>query len=219
MKIHEFQAKELFKQFSIPVPNGVVAQIRERSPTSGRKPDPRANSPSRRKSTRAVAAKAAASRWWITPAEAAATAETMLGKPLVTPQTGPEGQIVRKVLIEEGQDINKEFYAGLTLDRGLAKPVFMVSPAGGMDIEEVAEKTPEKIIKGTRRSRPGTAALSGTQAGQFLGLSGAQLRQAAALFASLFRLFNSLDASLVEINPLILTGDNGLLALDAKNQL
>jgi succinyl-CoA synthetase beta subunit len=149
-------------------------------------------------------------------ADVSATADAMLGKPLVTPQTGPEGQIVRKVLIEEGQDIQKEFYAGLTLDRALAKPVFMVSPAGGMDIEEVAEKTPEKIFKEPVDPALGLQPFQGRKLGQFLGLSGAQLRQAASLFGSLFKLFNSLDASLVEINPLILTGEGGLLALDAK---
>ena len=215
MKIHEFQAKELFKQYSIPVPNGVVAE-------SGTEAQKAAESLAKGKL--AVKAqihaggrgKGGGVKVVDSPADVSATADAMLGKPLVTPQTGPEGQIVRKVLIEEGQDIQKEFYAGLTLDRALAKPVFMVSPAGGMDIEEVAEKTPEKIFKEPVDPALGLQPFQGRKLGQFLGLSGGQLRQAATLFGSLFKLFNNLDASLVEINPLILTGEGGLLALDAK---
>jgi succinyl-CoA synthetase beta subunit len=215
MKIHEFQAKELFKKFSIPVPNGVVAESGDEAQKAA------GNLASGKLAVKAQIhaggrGKGGGVKVVDSSADVSATADAMLGKPLVTPQTGPEGQIVRKVLIEEGQDIQKEFYAGLTLDRALAKPVFMVSPAGGMDIEEVAEKTPEKIFKEPVDPALGLQPFQGRKLGQFLGLSGAQLRQAASLFGSLFKLFNSLDASLVEINPLILTGEGGLLALDAK---
>jgi succinyl-CoA synthetase beta subunit len=148
--------------------------------------------------------------------QVAAAAAAMLGKPLVTPQTGPEGRIVRRVLIEEGQAIKSEFYAGLTLDRSLAMPVFMVSPAGGMDIEEVAEKTPEKIFKEAVDPMLGLAPYQGRNLAGKLGLEGKLLLQGATMFGKLYKLYQDLDASLVEINPLVLTADGGLLALDAK---
>ena len=148
--------------------------------------------------------------------EAAKAAEAMLGKPLITPQTGPGGQTVRSVLVEEGQSIVKEFYVGLTVDRSLARPVMMVSPAGGMDIEEVAEKTPELIFKEAIDPGLGLQGYQGRNLAVNLGLTGKQIREASTLFANLYKLFSDQDCSLVEINPLILTGDGGLLALDAK---
>ncbi|MFH1135997.1 MAG: ADP-forming succinate--CoA ligase subunit beta [Pseudomonadota bacterium] len=215
MKIHEFQAKDLFRKFGIPVPNGLAAdspeQVREAASTlaEGRlavKAQIHAGGRGKGGGVKVVSG----------PDEAARVAAGMLGQPLVTHQTGPLGQVVRKILVEEGQDIRKEFYVGLTLDRAKACPVFMVSTAGGMDIEEVAEKTPELIFKEAVDPRVGLLPFQGRNLAANLGLQGNLMRDGAALFDKVYKIFSSLDASLVEINPLILTGDGRILALDAK---
>ncbi|MEW6262088.1 MAG: ADP-forming succinate--CoA ligase subunit beta [Thermodesulfobacteriota bacterium] len=215
MKIHEFQAKDLFSRYGLPVPAGGKADTPEKAEVEAGKlkAGPLAVKAQIHAGGRG---KGGGIKVVSSPAEARTAAETLLGLRLITPQTGPQGQIVRRVLVEEGQTVKKEFYAGLTLDRRLAKPVLMVSPAGGMDIEEVAEKTPELIFKEAVDPRLGLLPFQSRDLAVNLGLSGALLRAGAEIMAGLYRLFTELDASLVEINPLVLTGDDRLLALDAK---
>lgn len=215
MKIHEYQAKELFQKYGLPVPAGGMAETAEQAvEIAGRlKPGKMAVKAQIHAGGRG---KGGGVKVVDGPDQVAAAAQALLGFCLVTPQTGPQGQTVRKVLIEEGQAITKEFYAAVTLDRALAQPVFMVSPAGGMDIEEVAHTTPHLIFKEAIDPRLGMLPFQGRNLARNLGLSGALLRAGADLFAKAYQLFSTLDASLVEINPLVLTADDRLLALDAK---
>jgi succinyl-CoA synthetase beta subunit len=215
MKIHEFQAKDLFRRYQVPVPAGGVAET----------PD----------EAQVIAAGLSSSSFVVkaqihaggrgkgggvkrveSPAAAAEAAQTLLGRPLITPQTGPAGQVVRRVLVEAAENFRQEYYIGLTIDRNLARPVMMVSPAGGMDIEEVAEKTPEKIFKETVDPLFGFRGYQGFRLAEALGWNGKLLRAGAACFARLYRLFVELDASLVEINPLVVASAEAPLALDAK---
>ena len=215
MNIHEYQAKALFKQYGVPVPEGGMAEdaaqagevaVKLGADTLAVKAQIHAGGRGKGGGVKIVKG----------PDEVQAAAQAMLGSQLVTKQTGPGGQKVRKVLIEAGQAIKHEYYVGLTLDRALAKPVFMVSTAGGMDIEEVADKTPELIFKEAVDPNMGLLPFQGRNLAHNLGFSGGLLRAAAALFSNLYRLYDSLDASLVEINPLILTAEDTLLALDGK---
>ncbi|MFH1092470.1 MAG: ATP-grasp domain-containing protein, partial [Pseudomonadota bacterium] len=214
MKIHEFQAKDLFRCYGIPVPAGAEAD----SPAKARqiagnlggnrfavKAQIHAGGRGKGGGVKVVDSLEAVEK----------AAEGLLGMALVTPQTGPQGQLVRRVLVEKATGIKKEFYCGLTLDRNLAKPVFMVSPAGGMDIEEVAEKTPELIFKEAVDPRLGLLPFQGRNLALGLGLEGPLFRTAPGILADMYKLFNELDASLAEVNPLVLTGEDQLLALDA----
>ena len=215
MNIHEFQAKALFKEAGVPVPPGGVAESPEQTlevakslaaPKMAVKAQIHAGGRGKGGGVKIVDG----------PDAAVDAAKKMLGNPLVTHQTGPDGQIVRKVLVEAGQAIKHEYYVGLTMDRAQAKPVFMVSTEGGMDIEEVAEKTPERIFKEAVDPRLGMQAYQGRRLAHSLGFDGKLLRAGADLFLKLYNLFVKYDASLVEINPLILTEEDGLLALDGK---
>ena len=143
-------------------------------------------------------------------------AGTILGMQLVTHQTGPTGQPVRRLLIEEGADIKKELYAAMVVDRGSQRVVLMASADGGMDIEEVAAKTPERIHKVYIDPAQGLTDAQSDEIARAIGISDAMLPQARAMFGGLYRLFVETDASLAEINPLIITGDGKLVALDAK---
>ena len=135
---------------------------------------------------------------------------------LVTHQTGPEGKQVQRLLIETGIDIEKEFYAGIVLDRKEKKFVFMVSTEGGVEIEKVAEKSPEKIIKEWIHPEDGLTTNQAKKLGDALGLKGSQLDSGIEIFTALWKAFNSLDCSLMEINPLVLTKNDEVIALDAK---
>lgn len=214
MKIHEFQAKALFRRYGIPVPEGSAAQtaaeIKEMSRNLGGRVAVKAqiHAGGRGKGGGVKVVEG--------PDAAFGAAEAMLGRPLVTAQTGPLGQIVRQILVEAAHPFKHEYYVGLTIDRTLARPVFMVSPAGGMDIEEVAEKTPELIFKEAVDPRTGLLPFQCRNLAAKLGWGQALFRSGSALFANLYRLFTELDASLLEINPLVLTEDDKLLALDAK---
>ncbi len=150
------------------------------------------------------------------PDEAREIARKMLGMKLVTHQTGPEGREVRVLLVEEGLPIDREFYLGIVLDRASGRPVFMASAAGGMDIEEVAAKTPEMIFKETINPAVGFRPFQARKLAFALGLPGALVSQAAKFMQSLYWAYEQMDASLMEINPFLLTRDNRLIALDAK---
>lgn len=215
MKIHEYQAKELFRSYNIPVPNGYSAQTPEEAGKLARKLAP---------GKLAVKAqihaggrgKGGGVKIVDSPDEAEKFADQILGTMLITPQTGPEGSEVRTILLEEGSQIKTEFYLGLTLNRATARPVIMASPAGGMNIEDVAEKTPELIFKESVDPRFGIQPFQGRVLARKLGFTGKNLRTFSNIVINLYRLFSELDASLVEINPLALTEDGGLIALDAK---
>ena len=213
MKIHEYQAKALLAPFGIPVPRGEVAFTpAEARAAAGRlggrvvvKAQIHAGGRGKGGGVRVVAG----------PDEAAQAAEAMLGSRLVTPQTGPAGRTVGRLLIEEALDIASELYLGLLIDRESERLAVIASAAGGMEIEEVAAATPDRIH---RDAVPGSG-LRGYQARGLafrLGLTGPVALRAAAVMVAAARAFRSLDASLVEINPLVVTGDGAVLALDAK---
>jgi succinyl-CoA synthetase beta subunit len=215
MKIHEYQGKELLKKFGVPVPRGIVARTPDEAYQAAKdlacEPvvvKAQIHAGGRGKGGGVKLAKTAE--------EAREIARQMLGMKLVTHQTGPEGREVRVLLIEEGLPIDKEFYLGVVLDRASSRPVFMASAAGGMDIEEVAAKTPEKIFKETVDPAVGFRPFQARKLAFALGLPGPLVSQAAKFMQSLYIAYEAMDASLLEINPFLLTKDNRLIALDAK---
>ena len=215
MKIHEYQAKELLKKFNVPVPRGIVAHSAEEAFQAAKElaVEPvvvkaQIHAGGRGKGGGVKLAKTAE--------EARDLAQKMLGMKLVTHQTGPEGREVRVLLIEEGLPIDKEFYLGIVLDRASGRPVFMASAAGGMDIEEVAAKTPEQIFKETIDPAVGFRSFQARKLAFALGLPNELISQAVKFMQTLYSAYESMDASLVEINPFLLTKDNRLIALDAK---
>ena len=215
MKIHEYQAKELLKKFNVPVPRGLVAQSPEAAYQAAKElacapvvVKAQIHAGGRGKGGGVKLAKSAE--------EARELATQMLGMKLVTHQTGAEGREVRVLLIEEGLPIDKEFYLGIVLDRASGRPVFMASAAGGMDIEEVAAKTPEKIFKETIDPAVGFRPFQARKLAFALELPNELISSAAKFMQSLYTAYESMDASLVEINPFLLTKDNRLIALDAK---
>ena len=215
MKIHEYQAKMLFKQVGIPVPEGGVAtsaadaaQVAE---TLGGYPvvvKAQIHAGGRGKGG---GVKLAQSK-----EEAISLADEILGMSLVTHQTGPGGQLVQSVLVEQGLDIEKELYLGMVPDRASAKIVIMASRAGGMDIEKVAEETPEQIIKVSVDPLVGIHPYHCREAAFGLDLPVSVIKQFQQLVGNLYKLFIANDCSLVEINPLVITRDERLVALDAK---
>src|SRR6185503_6914544 len=148
--------------------------------------------------------------------DARAAAEKILGMNLVTHQTGPRGQRVGRVLVEQGLSIARELYLGIVLDRSAEKPVLMVSPDGGVEIEKVAEETPGRIFREYINPAVGLAGYQARKLAFALGLEGKQVGQAVTFMNAVWEAFRATDASLLEINPLIVTGDGSLLALDAK---
>jgi len=215
MKIHEYQAKAILARHGVPVPRGEVtfdasdaAGIARRLGTSVVVVKAQIHAGGRGKGGGVKLAKR--------PEEATRLAQDMIGMTLVTHQTGPEGRIVRRVLIEEGLQMQRELYLSLLLDRAAGKPVMMASAAGGMDIEEVADKTPEKIVKIYIEPGVGLVPFEARQLGFAIGLDAAQVNKFVKLAASLYEAFGATDASLVEINPLVVTLAGDLLALDAK---
>ena len=218
MNIHEYQAKKLFRSFGIPVPVGGVARTSEEVVQQAAK---------LRAGTLVVKAqihaggrgKAGGVLTADGPEAARRHAERLLGNVLVTRQTGPEGRVVRSVLIEEGQNIEHEYYVAVTLDRATRRPVILVSPDGGMDIEEVAANTPGHLFKLGVDPLWGLRDYEARCLAAFLGFSGKRLHFCAGILQKLFTLYQSCDAALVEINPLILTTEGNLLALDAKLNL
>ncbi|RMG98253.1 MAG: ADP-forming succinate--CoA ligase subunit beta [Deltaproteobacteria bacterium] len=148
--------------------------------------------------------------------EAEAIAKRMLGKTLVTVQTGPEGKVVKRLLVEQGVDIDRELYLGMTLDRAIGRNVLMASTEGGMEIEEVAAKTPEKILKEAIDPAVGLVPFQGRKVAFGLGLSGTAYKKMLPFLSALVRAYEDLDCSLLEINPLVVTKQGEVLALDAK---
>ena len=215
MKIHEYQAKAILKQFGVPVPRGEetsspaeVGDIAKRLGTSVVVVKAQIHAGGRGKGGGVKLAKS--------PDEAESIAKQMLGMTLITHQTGPEGRVVQRLLIEQGLQMTRELYLSIVLDRAAGKPVIMASADGGMDIEEVAAKTPERIAKVYIEPGVGVVPFEARQLGFAIGLDGKQVNRFVPLVTSLYNAFLATDASLVEINPLVVTADGDLLALDAK---
>jgi succinyl-CoA synthetase beta subunit len=215
MKIHEYQAKELFRKYNVPVPQGRVAftpdEAKEVAKTLGGFPvvvKAQIHAGGRGKGGGVKLAKSLE--------EAGTLAGEIIGMTLVTHQTGPEGRLVKKVLVEQGLNIVKELYLSILPDRATAKNVIMASEAGGMDIEAVAEKTPEKIIKVFVDPLLGIQAYHLRQAAFGLNIPAGAMKAFQGLLKNLYNLFVDYDCSMVEINPLVLTADDNVLALDAK---
>jgi succinyl-CoA synthetase beta subunit len=215
MKIHEYQAKAILSQYGVPTPRGEVAFAKEEArAVAGRLRSPvvvvkaQIHAGGRGKGGGVKLARSVD--------EAADLAGHMLGMKLVTHQTGPEGRIVKRLLIEEGLDIKRELYLGVLLDRAAAMPVFMASAAGGMEIEEVAKERPEAILREHVNPAVGLQAYQARKLAFGLGLAPESVALAAPFFQALYRAYVETDASLVEINPCIVTGDGRLIALDAK---
>jgi succinyl-CoA synthetase beta subunit len=214
VKIHEYQAKEILRQFGVPVPKGEVAE----TPAEARAVAQRLGGRVVVKAQVHAGGRGKAGGVVLAddPAAAEAAAGQILGMMLKTPQTPAEGIKVLRVLVEEASPIAAELYLSITLDRGRAAHVVMASRSGGMDIEEVAETHPEKIIREWADPALGLQAFQARTLAFGLGLAGDQFKSAVALIQSLFRAYLDRDASLAEINPLVVTGDGRVLALDAK---
>ena len=215
MNIHEYQAKQLLARFGVAVPRGAIAYTAREAEK---------------------AAKDLGGKVWVVKAqihaggrgkaggikvvkslpEVRAAAEALLGSRLVTKQTGPEGKEVKRVYVEEGLNVARELYASLLVDRATSRVTILASDAGGMDIEEVAAKQPKRLIKVAIDPATGIEPFHARKIVYRLGLSGPSAAAATDLLIGLYRAFNASDASLVEINPLVVTADNKVLALDAK---
>jgi len=215
MKIHEFQAKAILKKYGLPIPKGFTTKnandakkIYSELGTSVVVVKAQIHAGGRGKGGGVKIAKSAD--------EAVKYANDILGMQLVTHQTGPEGQKVQTLLIEEGMDIKKEYYVGITLDRQQSKPVLMASTEGGMDIEEVAANTPELIYKETIDPTVGLQRHQASHLAYKLGLEGDLAKQCIKTLIGLWNVYNGEDCSLMEINPLVTTGDGKVLALDCK---
>jgi succinyl-CoA synthetase beta subunit len=215
MKIHEYQGKAILARYGVPVPRGEIAftaaeagEVARRLGTNIVVVKAQIHAGGRGKGGGVKLARSAD--------EAEQLAKAMLGMTLITHQTGPEGRVVSRVLIEEGLQMLRELYLSIVLDRASGKPVVMASAAGGMDIEEVAAATPEKIAKVYLEPGVGLMPFEARQIAFAIGLEGPQVGKAVKLLNSLYDAFIGTDASLIEINPLVVTASGDLLALDAK---
>ena len=214
MKVHEYQAKDLLAQYGVPVPAGRVAS----TPEEARQIAEELGVPTVVKAQIHAGGrgKGGGIKLASTPAEAEAAAKQILGMTLITPQTSPEGQLVRKVLVCEQTDIEREIYLSVLIDSSIGRPILMGSAAGGVEIEEVAASNPEAIHRVTIDPAAGFQPYEGRELAFALGLGGDFLRPAVSLMQGLYRLFVEKDCSLAEINPLVVTKDNKIMALDAK---
>jgi succinyl-CoA synthetase beta subunit len=215
MKIHEYQAKALFKSYDISIPDGEIAFSPDQAVEAARKlgefpvvVKAQIHAGGRGKGGGVKLAQSAG--------EVRNLAREIIGMNLVTHQTGPEGRQVKKVLVEQGLNIEKELYLSIITDRATAKIVVMASEAGGMDIEEVAATTPEKIVKVYINPLPGIQAYHCRQVAFGLNMSPALMKPFIGMLTKLYRLFIEYDCSLVEINPLVITAEETVVALDAK---
>ena len=215
MKVHEYQGKELFRKYQIPTPNGVpVFSVEEAlkaydelaTDTVVVKAQIHAGGRGKGGGVKLAHSKE----------EVESLSKEILGMTLVTHQTGPDGKEVQRLLIESGANIEKEFYAAITLDRSKEMDVFMVSIEGGVDIEKVADETPEKIVKTWIDPMLGMNSFQARKLAFGLNLSGSAFKEACSIFMKMYTCYRSTDASLLEINPLILTKDERVIALDSK---
>jgi succinyl-CoA synthetase beta subunit len=222
MNIHEHQGKDILRRYHVPVPKGIVAFSAEEARAAAATllaeqgggvvvVKAQIHAGGRGKAGGVKVVKSAE--------EAFDVAQKMLGMKLVTHQTGPAGKEVRRLLIEQGVNIEKEFYLGITLDRAVSQNVLMVSTEGGMEIEAVAEHSPEKIFKQHLHPLLGLQPYQARQAAFFLGLEGEQFKNAVQFILALCHAYQQIDASLAEINPLVVTKEGQVLALDAKINL
>ena len=219
MKIHEYQAKDILKKYGIPIQDGLILDseadientikaVQEQFSTNQMVVKAQIHAGGR--------GKGGGVKFCSNPEKAVAAAKEILGMQLITHQTGPEGQKVRKLMIAEALDISKEYYVAITLNRETGRPTLMASSEGGMDIEEVAEKTPEKIL---RVDIDPAFGLQGFQAREIcfgLGLDPAAMKQVIPMLQKLYTCYDEIDASIVEINPLVVTDQGNWVALDAK---
>ena len=215
MKIHEYQAKEILKKFNVAVPKGRVAFTADEAVNAANEiggnvwvVKAQIHAGGRGKGGGVKVAKSID--------EVREYAQNMLGMTLITHQTGPEGKTVKRLLIEQGINILRELYVGITLDRALSKNVLMVSTEGGMEIEKVAAESPEKIVKETVEPELGLQQYQARKLAYSLGLSGDQLKNCVKFLTALYDAYEKTDASLAEINPLVVTQEGSVLALDAK---
>jgi succinyl-CoA synthetase beta subunit len=215
MKIHEYQAKAILARHGVPVPRGEVAFTADeaRAIAAGLGGDVVVVKAQIHAGGRGKGGGVKLAR---SPEEAGRLADAMIGMTLVTHQTGPEGRVVSRVLVEEGLQMTRELYVSLVLDRASGKPVIMASASGGMDIEEVAGKTPEKIVRVHIEPSVGLVPFQAREVAFGIGIEPAQIGKAVKLITALYNTFVATDASLVEINPLVVTAAGDLLALDAK---
>ncbi len=219
MKIHEYQGKQLFRKYGVPVPFGIAAtsveeaiaaipKVQQQGGTDIVVVKAQIHAGGRGKGGGVKVAK--------TRADAEEAVKKIFGMTLVTPQTGPAGKKVQRIFVEQGLAIDHEFYLGMLLDRATGRNTVMASREGGMDIEEVAEKHPEKIIRMTVNPATGWQDYQSRELAKALGMTGKVVNELAAFMRSLTRAYEELDMSLLEINPLITTKDGKVLALDAK---
>ena len=219
MKIHEYQAKEILQKHGVPVPKGIACFSIQEAEAAAKKliadtgsetlvVKAQIHAGGRGKCGGVKVVKGAAA--------AVETARKILGMNLVTHQTGPGGKIVKRLLIEQGVDIARELYFGLVVDRGAGRVVVMASSEGGVEIEEVAAKHPEKILKEFVDPAIGLAAFQARNLAYGLGLAGATAKAGAELFTALYRVFVDIDASMLEVNPLVVLKDGQVLPLDCK---
>jgi succinyl-CoA synthetase beta subunit len=215
MKIHEYQGKELFRKYGVPTPRGILATTPDEAEKAAKElgtsvvvVKSQIHAGGRGKGGGVKLAKS--------PAEAKQLAQQMIGMMLKTIQTGPEGQKVNKVYIEEGLAIGQELYLGVTLDRATSRITSMASREGGVEIEEVAAHSPEKILREAVDPVSGFQDFQGRKLAFGLGLSGPTVNKFVQFCSALYRMFMETDAALVEINPLVITKDGGVVALDAK---
>ncbi|PPB82155.1 succinyl-CoA synthetase beta subunit [Albidovulum inexpectatum] len=225
MNIHEYQAKALLRSYGAPVSDGrVVLRAEEAKTAAGELDGPlwvvkaqiHAGGRGKGHFKEPEAGDKGGVRLARSVEEAAMEARRMLGRTLVTHQTGPAGKQVNRVYIEDGSDIARELYLALLIDRKTSRVAFVCSTEGGMDIEEVAEKTPEKILSFSVDPASGLSDFHGRRVAFALGLEGAQIKQCVQLVRNLYRLFIEKDVELLEINPLIVTPEGNLKCLDAK---
>ena len=215
MKVHEYQAKEILRSYGVPVPKGRVAETPEEARRTAEEIGGRAIV-IKAQIHAGGRGKGGGVRLVNHPGEAEKAAKEILGMTLVTHQTGPAGRVVRKVLVEEGVEIQKEFYLGIVIDRSRAQPVVMASGEGGMEIEKVAEESPEKIVKEWVDPSSGFRPFQANKIGYELGLESAQVGKMRSVLFSLYKAFYEKDCLLAEINPLVLTMSGDFIALDAK---
>ena len=214
MKIHEYQGKQILARYGVRIPRGEVANTKEEARAIAEKlgglvvVKAQIHAGGRGKGGGVKVAK--------TPADAEKLAGEILGMTLVTVQTGPEGRKVQKVLVEEGLDIRRELYLGIVVDRQTGRAVFMASQAGGMEIEEVAAKNPEAILKEYIQPGMGLQPFQARKLAFGVGIAPEMINDAVQFMIALYRAFEDTDATLVEINPFLITGDNKVYALDAK---